>query len=90
MSKPTKSVGDLWILCREPQVFAIMVRQAYKISTNTYPATNGREYVHLFAKALPKKLLEKVINDQQFRVEHGIIQVHFEQPVKTFSVGTGE
>ena len=87
--KPGKSVGDLWVLCREPQAFAVMMERVYKISTGTYRVTNGREYVHLHAKVLPKKLIEKILSDTKFVAENGIIQVHFEQPTKAFGPTTG-
>jgi len=80
MSKPTKSVGDVWLLCHEPQALALVMQREFKVSTASFRVSAGREYIHIYAKMLPKKLLEN-INDPQFRAKHGIVQIHFEQPV---------
>jgi hypothetical protein len=88
MSKPAKSVGDVWLLCREPQALAVKLKRDFKIEVVTVRVKGG-EYIHIPAKTLPKTLLAK-INDPEFRIAHGIIQIHFEQPVKAFDVGTGE
>jgi hypothetical protein len=78
----------MWLLCREPQALAVKLKREFKIDVVTVQVRGG-EYIHIPAKTLPKTLLAK-INDPEFRTAHGIIQIHFEQPVKAFGVQIGE
>jgi hypothetical protein len=65
------------------------MQREFKVSTASFRLNAACEYIHIHAKILPKKLLEN-INDPQFRTKHGIVQIHFEQPVKAFGVQIGE